>query len=138
MSGVFRNIDPHPLTAWLVCVPPARLWCGGRTHSLGEEGVGGNSLEDARHCSALCTCKYSVVCVLTLLFDSVRSPIPAHHVGFAFFPVCALSRYLSPLIGKTYYCTYEAALFIDEVCLVFFFYILFAFFGKRLHNHWTT
>ncbi len=35
--------------------PPLRLWWGGRTHSLGGEGVGGNSLEDARHCSVLYT-----------------------------------------------------------------------------------
>jgi hypothetical protein len=40
MSGVFRNIDPP-------------LWCGGRTHSLGGEGVWVNSSEDARHCSVL-------------------------------------------------------------------------------------
>jgi hypothetical protein len=37
MSGVFQNIDPHPLNALRVCTPP--LWCWGRTHSLGgEEG----------------------------------------------------------------------------------------------------
>ncbi len=41
MSGVFQNIDtPHPLTARLVCTP--RLWCGRRTHSLGEKGLGGS------------------------------------------------------------------------------------------------
>jgi hypothetical protein len=37
MSGVFRNIDPQPITARRMC-----LWCGGRTHSLGGEGVGGS------------------------------------------------------------------------------------------------
>ncbi len=30
---------PHHPTAWRLCTP--RLWCGGRTHSLGGEGVGG-------------------------------------------------------------------------------------------------
>ncbi len=34
MAGVF----PPPSGE---CVPPA-LWCGGRTHSLGGEGVGGS------------------------------------------------------------------------------------------------
>jgi hypothetical protein len=53
MSGIFQNIDPHPLTAKRVCT--SRLWCGGRTHSLGV-----NILEDARHCSVLYTCKYFV------------------------------------------------------------------------------
>ncbi len=60
MSGVFRNIDPAPTPSPLSeCVPP-RLWCGGRTHSLGGEGVGVNSSEDARHCSVLYICKYFV------------------------------------------------------------------------------
>jgi hypothetical protein len=50
MSGVFRNImSPHPLIAQR-----------GRTHSLGGEGVGVNSSEDARHCSVLYICKYFV------------------------------------------------------------------------------
>jgi hypothetical protein len=39
---------------------PPPLWCGGKTHSLGEEGVGVNSLEDARHCSVLYIRKYFV------------------------------------------------------------------------------
>jgi hypothetical protein len=43
-------LTPHPLTAW----------CSGRTHSLGGEGVGVNSSEDARHCSVLYVCKYFV------------------------------------------------------------------------------
>ncbi len=45
------------------CVPwlPSRLWCGGRTHSLGGERVGGNILEDARHYSVLYICKYFMV-----------------------------------------------------------------------------
>jgi hypothetical protein len=53
MSGALRNIDPPPtpLTA-------RRVWCGGRTHSLGGEGVGGYSSKDARHCSVLYICKY--------------------------------------------------------------------------------
>jgi hypothetical protein len=38
MSGVFQNIDLPPAPA---SVYPPRLWCGGRTHSLGgEEGWG--------------------------------------------------------------------------------------------------
>jgi hypothetical protein len=32
-------LTPHPLTARRVCI--SRLWCGGRTHSLEGEGVGG-------------------------------------------------------------------------------------------------
>jgi hypothetical protein len=40
MAGVFQNIDPPPPTARRVCTP--RLWCGGRTHSLGGEGDGGS------------------------------------------------------------------------------------------------
>jgi hypothetical protein len=64
-----KILTPHPLTARRVCTPP-RLWCGGRTHSLGEkgeggqggrthspggEGKGGQYLEDARHSSVLYT-----------------------------------------------------------------------------------
>jgi hypothetical protein len=43
MSGVFQNIDPR-----------------GEEHSLGEEGVGVNILEDARHSSVLYICEYIV------------------------------------------------------------------------------
>ncbi len=42
MSGVFQNIDPSPPGE---CIPDTpRLWCGGRTHSLGGEGGGGGSI----------------------------------------------------------------------------------------------
>jgi hypothetical protein len=40
MSGVFRNIDPPPPHRPASVYPP-RFWCGGWTHSLGGEGVGG-------------------------------------------------------------------------------------------------
>ncbi len=50
------------------CWPPhrpasvyPRVWCGGRTHSLGGEGWGVNSSEDAKHCSVLYISKYFVV-----------------------------------------------------------------------------
>jgi hypothetical protein len=39
MAGVFQNIDSPPPS------PPSeypRLWCGGRTHSMGGEGGGGS------------------------------------------------------------------------------------------------
>ncbi len=42
MAGVFQNIDPPPPSPPGECVLP-RLWCGGRTHSLGGEG-GGRSI----------------------------------------------------------------------------------------------
>ncbi len=52
MSGVFQNIDPHPLTARRVCTPPA--FGGGVDTIDGCRGGGGvNSLENARHCSVL-------------------------------------------------------------------------------------
>jgi hypothetical protein len=59
MSGFFQNIDPPPLSPPGECVPPA-FDAGGRTHSLGGEGVGAGGviiLEDARHCSVLYICK---------------------------------------------------------------------------------
>jgi hypothetical protein len=55
MSSVFRNIDHPTPSSPGECLSP-RLWCGGRTHSLGGDGVE----EDARHCSVLCICKYFV------------------------------------------------------------------------------
>jgi hypothetical protein len=72
MSGVFRNIDPPTPSPPGECVPP-RLWCGGRTHSLGGEGVGVNSSEDVRHCSVLYICKYFVVRTLRI---SPHTPQP--------------------------------------------------------------
>ncbi len=65
MSGVFQNIDPPPPQS-----PPGEcLWCGGRTHSLGGEGVGVNILEDARHSSVLYICKYFVGCSHPLIWE---------------------------------------------------------------------
>jgi hypothetical protein len=58
MSGVFQNIDPHPLNARVSVYPPP-LWCGERTTRWVERGVGGgNIVEDARHCSVLYIPKY--------------------------------------------------------------------------------
>ncbi len=39
VSGVFQNIDPHPLSTQRVCPPLAPMAEG--THSQGSEGVGG-------------------------------------------------------------------------------------------------
>jgi hypothetical protein len=48
------------------CVPPPpRLWCGGRTHSLGGQGKGGHYF--GRRRTLFCTlyiCKYFVACLL--------------------------------------------------------------------------
>ncbi len=41
VSGVFQNIDPHPLYTQRLCPPPAPK-AGGGTHSPGCEGVGGH------------------------------------------------------------------------------------------------
>jgi hypothetical protein len=59
MSGVFQNIDPHPLTSRRVCTPPLLVRVGGHTRWV-ERGWGGNILEDARHCSVLYIRKYFV------------------------------------------------------------------------------
>jgi hypothetical protein len=60
MSGVFRTIDPHPLTARRVCtVSPAFGAGGGHTRWV-ERGRGVKSSEDARQCFVLYVCKYFV------------------------------------------------------------------------------
>jgi hypothetical protein len=51
MSGVFRVIDPHPLTARRVCTPPALV--RGEDTLLGGEGVGGQYF--GRRQTVLCT-----------------------------------------------------------------------------------
>jgi hypothetical protein len=62
MSGVFRNIDTHPLTDRRVCTPPAFGAGGGHTRWF-ERGWGVNSSKDARHCSVLYICQYFVQAV---------------------------------------------------------------------------
>jgi hypothetical protein len=57
MSGVFQNVDPPPPHRPASVYPPPRLWCGGRTHSLGGEGVGGQ--EFGRRQTLLCTLYYT-------------------------------------------------------------------------------
>jgi hypothetical protein len=39
MSGVFQNSNPPPPHRPASVYHPPRLWCGGRTHSLGGKGV---------------------------------------------------------------------------------------------------
>ncbi len=48
MSGVFRNLDPHPPHRPASVCPP-RLWCRGTAQCTLTEGWGVNILEDARH-----------------------------------------------------------------------------------------
>jgi hypothetical protein len=57
MSGVFQNIDPPPPSLPGECVPLA-IGAGGGHTRWAERGWGVNSLEDARHWSVLCLCKY--------------------------------------------------------------------------------
>ncbi len=46
-----KILTPHLLTARRLCTP--RFWCGGRTHSLGGKGVGGQYF--GRRQTLLCT-----------------------------------------------------------------------------------
>ncbi len=61
MYGVSQNIDPPPPSPPGECVHP-RLWCGGRTHSQGGEGVGGQQFR--RRQTLLCTLHLQVLCGL--------------------------------------------------------------------------
>ncbi len=75
-----KILTPHPLTSWRVCTPPPRLWCMGRTHSLGagwREGVRVNSSEDARHCSVFYICRYFVLQMLAV--RQARARFSARH-----------------------------------------------------------
>jgi hypothetical protein len=67
MSGVFQNIDPHPLTARRVCIPPP-LVLGEDTLAGWRGGCGINILEDARHCSVLYICNYFVMETVQRIF----------------------------------------------------------------------
>jgi hypothetical protein len=59
MSGVFQTIDPPPHHRPASVYLPAFGAGVGHTRWV-ERGWGVNSLEDARHCSVLCICKYFV------------------------------------------------------------------------------
>jgi hypothetical protein len=66
---------PHPLTARQVCTP--HLWCGGRSHSLGGEGVGGQYF--GRRQTLLCTLhKYLVGIPLPIPGCPSSSKLSAH------------------------------------------------------------
>ncbi len=54
-------LTPQPITAQRVCTPPPAFGAGGENTCWVERGWGVNSSEDARHCSVLYICKYSVV-----------------------------------------------------------------------------
>ncbi len=59
MSGVFRNINLPPPNRPASVYPPPLVRGRGLTRWV-EREWGVNSSEDARHCSELCICKYSV------------------------------------------------------------------------------
>jgi hypothetical protein len=69
MSGVFQNIDPHPLTARRVCASPP-LVRGEDTLAGRRGGWGVNNLEDARHCSVYSTLNLSPCCFPVPLFNN--------------------------------------------------------------------
>jgi hypothetical protein len=88
MSGVFRNIDPPTPPPPGECVPPAFGEGGGHTrHSLGGEGVGVKSSEDARHCSVLYICKYFVVCTVEVVLFPPDSSLRSTEVHYIFLPI---------------------------------------------------
>ncbi len=69
MSRVFQNIGPPiPLTALRVCT--SRLWCGGRTHSLGGE-VGRGLIFWKTRDTVLYICKYFVGAPITSSADDI-------------------------------------------------------------------
>ncbi len=60
MSGVFRNIDPHPLTAQRVYTPPPLV--GGEDTLAGESG-GGGSIVRKTPCTAFYSIYVSILCL---------------------------------------------------------------------------
>jgi hypothetical protein len=91
----------HPLTARRECT--ARHWCGGRTHSLGGEGVGGSIVwKTPRHCSVLYICKYFVTIPICPLFCFNVHTITGYSIvrqkqnnGARFAPSLVVFSYLS-------------------------------------------
>jgi hypothetical protein len=78
-----------PLPHRPASVYPPAFGGGGRTHPLGGEGVGVSSLEDARHCSGLCICKYFVQVPIPRPFFSLipfPNSSPLHHLHSVLFP----------------------------------------------------
>ncbi len=73
-----KILTPHPLTARRVCAP--RLWCGGRTHSLGDDGVGGSIFRKTKD-----TALYSIY-VSTLW----RRPSNNQHMDLCLCITCSL------------------------------------------------
>ncbi len=86
MAGVFQNIDPmhYPLTA--------RLWCWGRTHSLGGEGGGGQYF--GRRQTQLCTLRMQVLCVFTPSHPATTAAFKSY---LSSLHVYSLTNTVSPL-----------------------------------------
>jgi hypothetical protein len=73
-SGVFHNIDPtppHRPASVYYPHPPPLVWVED-TLAGWRGGWGVNILEDARHCSVLCICKFFVsITVSAVVFASL-------------------------------------------------------------------
>jgi hypothetical protein len=96
MSGVFRTIDPPP--------PSPCLSFGGRTHSLGGEGWGVTSSENARHCSVLYICKNFVIKMYTNQKNSIACFVTKQNPG------CLIHSSFCPILihtAKTKYRNFE-------------------------------
>jgi hypothetical protein len=98
MSGVFQNIDPpppHPLAS----VYPPPLLRREDTHSPGEQEVGVNILEDARHSSVLYSTYVSTLWT-TLSIDTTGNDLSNCHricswCLLALIPSSQLGSYLT-------------------------------------------
>jgi hypothetical protein len=76
MSGIFQNMDPGPAPSppgeFVPPPPPPHLWCGGRTLSLGGEGMLGGSIFFKTPDTALYSTYVSTLCTafhLKLVFS---------------------------------------------------------------------
>ncbi len=79
VSGVFRTIDPHPLSIQRACPPPASKERG--THSPGGEGERGQYFEDARHWIGLLQCNPSTYLrKICLLFTNILSSLSLQYL----------------------------------------------------------
>jgi hypothetical protein len=66
MSGVFQNIDPHPLTPWRVCIPHAAFGAGGEHTRWVERGCRGSLVRKTPDTAlySIYVCKYFVGIIL--------------------------------------------------------------------------
>jgi hypothetical protein len=101
MSGVFQNIDPHPLTAWRVCTPPPPPLVRGEETLARWKGGGGSIFWKTPD-----TALYSTY--VSTLGSTQKIVFLGRLLNYQYMPLCACQREVRGIVEMGVTCICES------------------------------